>query len=608
MPDQPEVERHAHHRGGRHGRRFLRRNLHAGGGPDRARASSSTPPRSPSATFRPGRRPGPPRLAAERRPCPPVPRRTRAFAAPWVRRSAPVRSRFRSNPPPIRSRRSASSATASRPGAATAARPVAPEFVLTAEAAGVVALQRATGVVTIEHYLIGPAVGTPRRGPLPVRRHVCCHRPVVTSIMANMMRCRTPMIRSMVVAVLLGIAAVAVDRVRASRRRDRPGGDLGPAPDRGRNADDRRSDRPQPRHRVRLVPDARPAPQRRSRTPDRSSLVRLRARHLRHRRRRGPGDSGHVHRSRGHRRRRLPRPRHGPTRPRRTRDIRCPGWRRVATKLYFTVPPAPESSSSGLPIGVVLGGVALVVVLVGGFLLYRRSGIRLSVTRVSLTIPTFTTSSSSRPTSGITPLTVVPRPGADHTSSDPPSASTRSPASSRPSPRGIVAGSNPTPSSATHERHRIARNVHLEDDLNTGAGMHRNVVEGLCTTRIHRLRQFDVEAVCLDRQRRRRPVDAARPGSADANPFVATLAGYRPRARARNSSIARSSSLLATTRAASASAVRSRAAARPARSMPNRAARSRSWTPPRSWRSSRFRPATAPSSRRLRDVRNELRA
>jgi hypothetical protein len=53
----------------------------------------------------------------------------------------------------------------------------------------------------------------------------------------------------------------------------------------------------------------------------------------------------------------------------------------VATKLYFTVPPAPESSSSGIPIGVVIGGVAVVVVLVGGFLLYRRSGIRLSVTR-----------------------------------------------------------------------------------------------------------------------------------------------------------------------------------------------------------------------------------
>ncbi len=52
----------------------------------------------------------------------------------------------------------------------------------------------------------------------------------------------------------------------------------------------------------------------------------------------------------------------------------------VATKLYFTVPPAPESSSSGFPIGVVIG-IAGVVALVGGFLLYRRSGIRFSVTR-----------------------------------------------------------------------------------------------------------------------------------------------------------------------------------------------------------------------------------
>ena len=53
----------------------------------------------------------------------------------------------------------------------------------------------------------------------------------------------------------------------------------------------------------------------------------------------------------------------------------------VATKLYFTVPPPPESSSSGFPTALVIGGVAVLVVLVGGFLLYRRSGIRLSVTR-----------------------------------------------------------------------------------------------------------------------------------------------------------------------------------------------------------------------------------
>jgi hypothetical protein len=52
----------------------------------------------------------------------------------------------------------------------------------------------------------------------------------------------------------------------------------------------------------------------------------------------------------------------------------------VATKLYFTVPPAPESSSSGIPTGVIIGIVAGVVV-VGGFLLVRRSGLRLRVTR-----------------------------------------------------------------------------------------------------------------------------------------------------------------------------------------------------------------------------------
>ena len=48
--------------------------------------------------------------------------------------------------------------------AATAARPAAPGLVLTDEAAGFVALQRETGVVTIEHYLIGPAVGSPGAG------------------------------------------------------------------------------------------------------------------------------------------------------------------------------------------------------------------------------------------------------------------------------------------------------------------------------------------------------------------------------------------------------------------------------------------------------------
>jgi len=52
----------------------------------------------------------------------------------------------------------------------------------------------------------------------------------------------------------------------------------------------------------------------------------------------------------------------------------------VATKLFFTVPPAPESSSSGFPIAVAIRVVG-VAVLVGGFLLWRRSGIRLSVGR-----------------------------------------------------------------------------------------------------------------------------------------------------------------------------------------------------------------------------------
>jgi hypothetical protein len=52
----------------------------------------------------------------------------------------------------------------------------------------------------------------------------------------------------------------------------------------------------------------------------------------------------------------------------------------VATKLYFTVTPPAESSSSGIPVGVIIGGAAAVV-LIGGFLLWRRSGIKLSVTR-----------------------------------------------------------------------------------------------------------------------------------------------------------------------------------------------------------------------------------
>ncbi len=46
----------------------------------------------------------------------------------------------------------------------TGARPAAPAPVLTTVPAGVVTLQRATGVATIEHYLIGPAVGTPGAG------------------------------------------------------------------------------------------------------------------------------------------------------------------------------------------------------------------------------------------------------------------------------------------------------------------------------------------------------------------------------------------------------------------------------------------------------------
>ena len=51
----------------------------------------------------------------------------------------------------------------------------------------------------------------------------------------------------------------------------------------------------------------------------------------------------------------------------------------VATKLYFTVTPTPESSS-GFPTAPLVGGT-LVVGLAGGFVLYRRSGIRLSITR-----------------------------------------------------------------------------------------------------------------------------------------------------------------------------------------------------------------------------------
>jgi len=51
----------------------------------------------------------------------------------------------------------------------------------------------------------------------------------------------------------------------------------------------------------------------------------------------------------------------------------------VATKVYFTVPPVPESSASGSPIGAII--VVGVLMLIGGFLLWRRSGIRLSVTR-----------------------------------------------------------------------------------------------------------------------------------------------------------------------------------------------------------------------------------
>src|SRR3990172_582005 len=50
---------------------------------------------------------------------------------------------------------------------------------------------------------------------------------------------------------------------------------------------------------------------------------------------------------------------------------------------------------------------------------------------------------------GTRPETVVPRPGAELTSTDPPSASTRSFMFCRPDPSGCVAGSNPSPSSST---------------------------------------------------------------------------------------------------------------------------------------------------------------
>jgi uncharacterized membrane protein len=51
----------------------------------------------------------------------------------------------------------------------------------------------------------------------------------------------------------------------------------------------------------------------------------------------------------------------------------------VATKLYFTVLPTASSSSS-VPVGLAIGG-GVVVVLIGGFLLLRRSGVRLRVER-----------------------------------------------------------------------------------------------------------------------------------------------------------------------------------------------------------------------------------
>ena len=55
----------------------------------------------------------------------------------------------------------------------------------------------------------------------------------------------------------------------------------------------------------------------------------------------------------------------------------------VATKLYFTVPPAPETaSSSGLPIGAVIG-LIIVAVLAVGIVAARKSGLKLGVTRTT---------------------------------------------------------------------------------------------------------------------------------------------------------------------------------------------------------------------------------
>ena len=53
----------------------------------------------------------------------------------------------------------------------------------------------------------------------------------------------------------------------------------------------------------------------------------------------------------------------------------------VATKLYFTVTP-PAESSSGIPTGLAVA-VAIIATCAVGFVLYRRSGVRLSVTRSS---------------------------------------------------------------------------------------------------------------------------------------------------------------------------------------------------------------------------------
>ena len=65
---------------------------------------------------------------------------------------------------PILVHRSASSATAWRPEARPQPGPPVRHPILTTVPAGVVTLQRATGVATIEHYLIGPAAGTPGAG------------------------------------------------------------------------------------------------------------------------------------------------------------------------------------------------------------------------------------------------------------------------------------------------------------------------------------------------------------------------------------------------------------------------------------------------------------